>query len=145
MKFYIASGLQNHEQVRSLAKLLKNSGWTHTYDWTSLLYDRTSHVSEKTTDIETLRHIGEQEYNGLKQADVVIILTHQGRGTHTEFGMALALGKIIYLCHKDDTYFKCDDNTLAFYWLPQVKHLIGNTDYIAAQLLNACFHPHLKA
>ena len=37
MKFYIASGLQNHEQVRSLAKLLKNSGWTHTYDWTSLL------------------------------------------------------------------------------------------------------------
>ena len=65
MKFYIASGLQNHEQVRSLAKLLKNSGWTHTYDWTSLLYDRTSHVSEKTTDIETLRHIGEQEYNVL--------------------------------------------------------------------------------
>ena len=65
MKFYIASGLQNHEQVRSLAKLLKNSGWTHTYDWTSLLYDRTSHVSEKTTDIETLRHIGEQEYNGV--------------------------------------------------------------------------------
>ena len=145
MKFYIASGLQNHEQVRSLAKLLKNSGWTHTYDWTSLLYDRTSHVSEKTTDIETLRHIGEQEYNGVKQADVVIILTPQGRGTHTEFGMALALGVIIYLCHKDDTYFKCDDNTLAFYWLPQVKHLIGNTDYIAAQLLNACFHPRLKA
>ena len=51
MKFYIASGLQNHEQVRSLAKLLKNSGWTHTYDWTSLLYDRTSHVSEKTTEM----------------------------------------------------------------------------------------------
>ncbi len=47
MKFYIASGLQNHEQVRSLAKLLKNSGWTHTYDWTSLLYDRTSHVSRE--------------------------------------------------------------------------------------------------
>ena len=125
MKFYIASGLQNHEQVRSLAKLLKNSGWTHTYDWTSLLYDRTSHVSEKTTDIETLRHIGEQEYNGVKQADVVIILTPQGRGTHTEFGMAIALGKIIYLCHEDDTYFKCDDNTSALYWLPEVKHLIG--------------------
>ena len=145
MKFYIASGLQNHEQVRSLAKLLKNSGWTHTYDWTSLLYDRTSNVSEKTTDIETLRHIGEQEYNGVKQADVVIILTPQGRGTHTEFGMAIALGNIIYLCHEDDTYFKCDDNTSAFYWLPEVKHLIGNTDYIAAQLLNACSHTHLKA
>lgn len=128
MKFYIASGLQNYEQVRSLAKLLKNSGWTHTYDWTR-------HVLEKASDTETLRHIGEQEYNGVRQADVVIILTPRGRGTHTEFGMAIALNKIIYLCHEDDTYFKCDDNTSAFYWLPEVKHLIGNTESIAAQLL----------
>lgn len=128
MKFYIASGLQNYEQVRSLSKLLKNSGWTHTYDWTH-------HVSEKASDTETLRHIGEQEYNGVRQADVVIILTPRGRGTHTEFGMAIALNKIIYLCHEDDTYFKCDDNTSAFYWLPEVKHLIGNTESIAAQLL----------
>lgn len=49
--------------------------------------------------------------------------------------MAIALNKIIYLCHEDDTYFKCDDNTSAFYWLPEVKHLIGNTESIAAQLL----------
>lgn len=88
------------------------------------------HVSEKTTDNETLRHIGEQEYNGVKQADVVIILTPQEEEL-IKFGMAIALGKIIYLCHEDDTYFKCDDNTSAFYWLPEVKHLIGNTDYIA--------------
>lgn len=128
MKFYIASRLQNYEQVRRLAILLENAGWTHTYDWTSLL-------SEKETDTETLRHIGEQEYNGVKQADVVIILTPQGRGTHTEFGMAIALNKIVYLCHEDDTYFKCDDNTSSFYWLPEVKHLIGNTEFIASQLL----------
>ncbi len=35
MKFYIASKLTNYEQVRSLARLLKNAGWIHTYDWTS--------------------------------------------------------------------------------------------------------------
>jgi len=128
MNFFIASRLQNYEQVRRLAILLENAGWTHTYDWTSL-------ALEKETDTETLRHIGEQEYNGVKQADVVIILTPQGRGTHTEFGMAIALNKIVCLCHEDDTYFKCDDNTSSFYWLPEVKHLIGNTEYIASRLL----------
>lgn len=128
MKFYIASKLENFEQVRSLAQLLKNSGWTHTYDWTS-------HGLMKETDTETLRHIGEKEYNGVMQADIVIVLTPQGRGTHTEFGMAIALNKIIYLCHEDDTYFKCDDNTSSFYWLSEVNHLIGNTEYIASELI----------
>lgn len=128
MKFYIASKLENHVQVRCLAQILENHGWTHTYDWTS-------EVLVKDTDIETLKRIGEKELNGVKQADVVIILTPQGRGTHTEFGIALALNKIICLCHKDDTYFKCDDNTSSFYWLPKVNHLIGDTDHIASELI----------
>ena len=128
MKFYIASKLENYEQVRSLAQLLKNSGWTHTYDWTS-------HGLLKETSTETLRHIGEKEYNGVMEADIVIVLTPQGRGTHTEFGMAIALHKIIYLCHEDDTYFKCDENTSSFYWLSEVNHLIGNTEYIASELI----------
>lgn len=128
MKFYIASRLGNYEQVRSLARLLKSYGWIHTYDWTS--YDLA-----KETDAETLRKISEKEYNGVMEADVVIVLTPQGRGTHTEFGMAIAMKKIIFLCHEDDTYFKCDDNTSSFYWLPEVNHLIGNTEYIASELI----------
>lgn len=128
MKFYIASKLKNHERVRKLARLLKNSGWVQTYDWTS-------QDLGKDMDMETLRLIGEKEYQGVMQADIVIVLTPQGRGTHTEFGMAIALDKIIYLCHDDDTYFKCDDNTSSFYWLPKVNHLVGNTEYIASELL----------
>ncbi|MBS5064661.1 MAG: nucleoside 2-deoxyribosyltransferase [Hungatella hathewayi] len=128
MKFYIASKLENHERVRKLSKLLKNSGWVQTYDWTS-------QDLGKDKDMETLRLIGENEYQGVMQADIVIVLTPQGRGTHTEFGMAIALNKIIYLCHDDDTYFKCDDNTSSFYWLPKVNHLVGDTEYIASELL----------
>lgn len=129
MKFYIASKLDNYEQVRILAEILKSAGWVHTYDWTTL-------NSTKPIDIKTLGIIGENEYNGVKDADVVIILTPQGRGTHAEFGMAIALNKIVYLCHTNDTYFKCDDNTSSFYWLPQVNHLIGTTEYIANKVLN---------
>ena len=128
MKFYIASSLKNYEQVRDLSGRLKHAGWEHTYDWTM-------HCPVKEIDLETLKSFGEKECEGIRQSDVVIILTPQGRGTHTEFGMAIALSKKIYLCHHDDTYFKCDDNTSTFYWLSQVNQIIGNTEDIAGELL----------
>lgn len=127
MRFYIASKLENYEQVQELSKSLKNFGWVHTYDWTI-------HGSIKETDVETLKAIGQKEADGVKSADIVIILTPQGRGTHVELGMAIALNKIVYICHSDDTYFKCDDNTSTFYWLPNVKHFIGNIEMLAEKI-----------
>ena len=129
MKFYIASKLENHAQVRQLSAMLKQLGWTHTYDWTV-------HGSVKETDAETLKAVGQKEYNGVKDADLVIVLTPQGRGTHVELGMAIALDKLVYLCHEDETYFQCDDNTSAFYWLPNVRHFVGNAEALAERLLN---------
>ena len=127
MKFYIASKLENYEQVRSLAEMLKLAGWEHTYDWTV-------HGSIKETDFETLKAIGQKEYEGVKNADIVIVLTPQGRGTHVELGMAAALNKIVYICHEDDKYFKCDDNTSTFYWLPNVNRFVGNVEELAEKL-----------
>lgn len=95
MKFYIGSGLQNAPQVRQLAQLLKAAGWEHTYDWTASLHTPLS--------LDTLRALGEREFQGVKDADVVILLSPRGKGTHTEFGMALAWGKKVYLCHGDDS------------------------------------------
>ncbi len=121
MTFYISSRLNNIEQVRYVANHLRSKGWTHTYDWT--FYDLSSE------DIPTsLRTIAEKECNGVQAADIVIVLTPQGRGTHIELGMAIALGKKVYIYHMDDSFFKCDDNTCAFYWLPQAKHLTGKIE-----------------
>jgi len=127
MKFYIASKLENHEQVSRLASLLKSFGWEHTYDWTV-------HGSIKETDIETLKSVGQKEYDGVKNADIVIVLTPQGRGTHVELGMAIALNKAVYICHEDDKYFKCDDNTSAFYWLPNVNHFVGSIEALSKKM-----------
>lgn len=128
MKFYVASSLSNVEQVRELSRLLKEAGWEHTYDWTA-------RCPVREMDAQTLRSIAEKECEGVKRADVVIVLTPQGRGTHTEFGMAVALNKKVYLCHCDGTYFRCDENTSAFYWLSKVNWLVGDTEAIAGELL----------
>lgn len=128
MKFYIASKLENYVQVRNLAELLKKSGWEHTYDWTA-------HGSVKDTNIDTLKSVGQCEFDGVKNADIVIVLTPQGRGTHVELGIAAALSKTVYISHADDKYFKCDDNTSAFYWLPNVKHFTGGIEELAKRLL----------
>jgi len=127
VKFYIASKLENYEQVQDLAELLKNFGWEHTYDWTV-------HGSIKETNMETLKSVGQKEIDGVKNADIVIVLTPQGRGTHVELGIAIALNKIVYIYHADDKYFKCDDNTSAFYWLQNVNHFIGNIEMLAKKL-----------
>ena len=121
MNFYIASRLNNVDQVRYVANILKSNGWTHTYDWTN--FDLSS---EDTPN--TLRIIGEREYDAVKAADIVFVITPQGRGTHIELGMAIALEKRVYIYHVDDSYFKCDDNTCPFYWLPKVKQLTGKIE-----------------
>jgi len=121
MNFYIASRLKNIEQVRYMASILKDNDWTHTCDWTN--FDVSSE-----DNVDFFRAIGEKEYDGVKAADIVIVITPQGQGTHIELGMAIALGKKVYIYHIDDSYFKCDDNTCAFYWLPQVKQITGEMD-----------------
>ena len=127
MKFYISSRLHNIDQVRHVASLLKGHGWTHTCDWTNFV------VSSNSPD--SLRTIGEKELDGVRTADIVIVLTPQGRGTHIELGMAIALGKKVYIYHADDSYFLCDDNTCSFYWLPQVKQLTGKIDAAVEAIL----------
>ena len=128
MNFYISSRLINMDQVRHMASLLKDNGWTQTCDWTN--FDLSSEDNP-----DSLRIIGERECDGVKAADIVIVITPQGRGTHIELGMAIALGKRVYIYHIDDSYFKCDDNTCAFYWLPQVKQLTGKIDTVIDVIL----------
>lgn len=82
-----------------------------------------------------------RECEGVKAADIVIVITPQGRGTHIELGMAIALGKKVYIYHIDDSYFKCNDNTCAFYWLPQVKQLTGKIETVIEVILRENTNP----
>ncbi|MCW9131443.1 nucleoside 2-deoxyribosyltransferase [Bacillus paramycoides] len=121
MNFYIASGFQNKHLVRSIANELKNSGWHHTYDWTQ---------NERAVNQEQLREIGQAEKNAIKEADVFLLILDGGNGSHTEFGMAIALEKKVYIYHEGHPL------QTTFYHLPEVSIFEGDAELFASHVIN---------
>lgn len=123
-KFYIASSFKNIEAVRYVSKELIKIGYIHTYDWTQ---------NERASTIEDLREIGLQEKNAVMEADFIIVLLPAGKGSHIEFGIALGLGKRIYLYSQDNEIYNFD-TTSTFYHLPQVEKCVGTIDELLVKV-----------
>lgn len=119
MKFYIGSGMKNCELVNYYAKMLKEYGWEHTYDWVKNVGNDVS--------IDDMVKYAKLESQGIAASDVVIILLPAGRGAHIELGMAMALNKKIFLCSTSGEEFNIK-NTVAFYELPKIVKLVGTAD-----------------
>ena len=125
MKFYIASSFGNVEQVRTLSRQLTLKGWTHTYDWTQ--YGRAD-------SLEKLAELGSLEVNAVKAADVLVILLPAGKGSHTEFGIALGLGNTIYLYSPTNHIYDCHQ-TSTFYHVEGVHKFAGEFEDFIEYLL----------
>lgn len=117
-KFYVASSFKNIDTVRYVSKQLINKGYVHTYDWTK---------NEQASALEDLREIGQQEKEAVMEADFIIILLPAGKGSHIEFGIALGLGKRIYLYSPDEEVNRFE-TTSTFYHLPVVQKCIGTIE-----------------
>ena len=128
MKFYIASRLENAELVSSVAEALKSLGWKHTYDWTV-------HGSVQGEGEARLTEVAEYELNGVRNADIVIVLLPGGRGSHVELGAALALGKRVYIWAESNEYFLHDERTCVFYWNNRVTRVVGDIKLLIEVLI----------
>lgn len=128
LKFYIASKLENAELVSSVAEVLKSLGWKHTYDWTV-------HGSVQGEGEARLTEVAEYELNGVRKADIVIVLLPGGRGTHVELGAALALGKRVYIWAETNEYFLHDERTCVFYWNNRVTRVVGDIKLLIEVLI----------
>ena len=126
MEFYIGSGLKNCGLVNEYARMLEAQGWTHTYNWAKSL--------KPAETAAELTAYAELEQQGVKDADAVIILLPAGRGTHIELGMALALGKRVFLCSASEEEFSLE-NTVSFYQLPSVVRLVGTAEDTVGEIL----------
>ena len=121
-KFYVASSFKNIEKVRYVSKSLINKGYTQTYDWTK---------NTRASTIADLKEIGRQERNAVLEADFIIVLLPAGKGSHIEWGIALGLGKRIYLYSQNDEVNSIE-TTSTFYHLSEVEICIGTIDELIA-------------
>jgi nucleoside 2-deoxyribosyltransferase len=119
LRFYIASRLENAQQVRAVAESLKDMGWEHTYDWTV-------HGSVKNEGEDRIKEVAEKEMQGVRDAEIVIVLLPGGRGTHAELGAANALRIPAIVWAETDDLFCQDDRTCAFYWNSNVTRITGD-------------------
>lgn len=118
MKFYIASSFQNIDSVKYVSEVLKNKGYIHTYDWTK---------NERASTIDKLQAIGQEEKNGVLNADILVVLLPAGKGSHIEFGIALGQGKKVFLYSPNEDVRDLE-TTSTFYHLPEVEMVIGTID-----------------
>jgi nucleoside 2-deoxyribosyltransferase len=118
MKFYVASGFQNKEQVRNVSADLKKNGWHHTYDWTQ---------NKRADNLEDLQQIGILEKEAVAEADIVLVLLPGGKGTHIELGLAIAGNKKIFLYSPDSDALNME-TTSTFYHLPEVEICTGTIE-----------------
>jgi nucleoside 2-deoxyribosyltransferase len=131
VKYYIASRLESADRVKSLKKTLDSWGWVHTYDWTV-------HGSVQKEGYRVIRDVAHKETDGVRQADVVIVLLPGGRGTHTEFGMAIAWEKhVVMLSESFEIDFGNDGRTCAFYHHALVNRVGSMADLL--EHLRSCF------
>lgn len=124
--FYVASSFKNIDKVRYVSRELIKKGYIQTYDWTQ---------NERAMTMESLEEIGNLEREAVIEADFIIVLLPAGKGSHIEFGMALALGKRIYLYSPNEEVNNFE-STSTFYHLPEVKKCIGTIDDLIASFQN---------
>ncbi|NGX51917.1 MAG: hypothetical protein KR126chlam5_00207 [Candidatus Anoxychlamydiales bacterium] len=124
MKFYIATSLLRAKDHNIVRDALIELGHTLTYDWTT-------HGNVKCTTTENLRKVSNKELNGIKGADILIVLIPGGFGTHVELGAALAANKKIILFSQDEKYFLPSKDTCAFYHDPSCLHIVSSLDNLS--------------
>jgi nucleoside 2-deoxyribosyltransferase len=112
MRFYIATGLDNINAHNDIRDALHQLGHEITYDWThhGLVWQDGWNRCKQVAELEA-------EAEGIRTADVIIVVMPGGRGTHVELGMALAYGKPVYFYSQNPEDWDPNPSFCAFYTL----------------------------
>jgi len=125
--FYIATSLSNAKNHNSVRDALQSLGYTIAYDWTL-------HGSVKLVSKKRLQEVAVAELKGILQSAFVVVLLPGGKGTHFEFGYALAGKKRVFLYSEDPASFELGPQANAFYHHPDVIQLTGCIDQVALKI-----------
>jgi hypothetical protein len=114
-RFYISTKKDREHEANAISDALTELGWKRTFVW---------NAQEKNT--ERYGDIAQQEIDGIRDADVIVVMLPGGFGTHVEIGAALALGKPVILLSPDqktlETPYPC-----IFYHHAAVKLIVSES------------------
>jgi len=128
MRFYIASGLENAQNVRVAARTLTELGHVHAYDWTR-------HGDVRSEGGERLAEVAAAELAAVTSSELVLVMLPGGCGTHTELGAALAApGDRQVWIYGDESFFASGGSTCAFYFHPRVRRFSGGFSLVLAAI-----------
>jgi len=106
---YIASSLLNSERIIKLMTRFRDAGIDITYDWTR-------HAAVSNATDEELAWIGQQEMNGVIEAEALLLVHPARNGSHVELGMALIAGIPVVILQEPDVQVE----KKTFYYLKNV-------------------------
>lgn len=113
-RFFLSTRKDRSAEADVLSASLKTHGWERTFAW----------KGEDGANTDGHAAIAVAELQGVRDADVLVVLLPGGYGTHVEIGAALALGKPVILHAPDrktlETPYLC-----VFHYHPAVKLVIS--------------------
>jgi hypothetical protein len=122
-RFFLSTRKDRSAEADSLSAALKVHGWERTFAWTN----------KDGEDADGHAAIAVAELQGVREADVLVVLLPGGFGTHVEIGAALALGKPVILHAPDrktlETPYHC-----VFHYHPGVTLVVSEVPEIDAIL-----------
>ena len=127
MKYYIATSTTRSPSHNLVRDQLKNFGHEITYDWTT-------HGSVRETSQARLKEVAHAEFQGILEADFVLVLLPGGKGTHVELGFSVASKRRVFIHSEDPAVFETGPEVCAFYHHSEVTRLSGPIELVA-QLL----------
>jgi nucleoside 2-deoxyribosyltransferase len=122
-RFYLSTRKNDSARANTVSEALKARGWERTFEW----------KPQDGEGSDGHAKIAAEELEGVRAADVLVVLFPGGFGTHVEIGAALALGKRVIIHSPDqatlDTPYRC-----IFHYHPSVKLLLSENLDIEAVL-----------
>jgi hypothetical protein len=118
VRIYIGSALSNKHRVEQLWSVLEEHypQLEFTYEWYQV----------GRVPLDAYPDIARKEYNGVLNADIFVGLLPGKKGTHTEFGVALATVPHVILLGVESDFVPIDEDNYPsiFYYLPNVKRYV---------------------
>jgi nucleoside 2-deoxyribosyltransferase len=122
-RFYVSSRKDRSAHADALSEELIAIGWERTFVWTE----------QDGKGPNDHAKIAVKELEGIREADVLVVLLPGGYGTHVEIGAALALGKPVII-HSPDQKTLVTPYRCIFHYHPAVKLLVSEALDVEAVL-----------